>query len=140
MLRYGEIKLMNIDRVNSELAKQIGYVIQFKLRDPRVQGMLTVTEVQTTKDLSFSTVYVSYFGDETKKESTIGALNRCANYIRNEVKDLVRIRVMPKLIFKPDDRALYGAKMEKLIDDAKKSMVYFEDEESDESLDIELDE
>ncbi len=140
MLRYGEIKLMNIDRVNSELAKQIAYVIQFKLRDPRVQGMLTVTEVQTTKDLSFSTVYVSYFGDETKKESTIVALNRCANYIRNEVKDLVRIRVMPKLIFKPDDSALYGAKMEKLIDDAKKSMVYFEDEESDESLDIELDE
>lgn len=122
---------MNIDRVNSELAKQIGTVINFKLKDPRIHGMLTVTEVDTTKDLKFATVYVSYYGDPAKKDTTFETLNHCANFIRNEVKDLVRIRLMPKLTFKPDNSTEYAQKMTKLINKAKESMVYTDDEDSD---------
>lgn len=130
---------MNIDRVNSELAKQIGYVINNKLNDPRISGMLTVTEVDTTRDLKYATVYVSYYGDEAKKEETFNTLNHSANFIRNEVKELVRIRLMPKLTFKPDNSLSYAEKMDKLINKAKESMVYFESDEED-PTDIRFDE
>lgn len=130
---------MNIDRVNSELTKQIAYVINFKLKDPRISGMLTVTEVNTTRDLKYATVYVSYYGDDEKKETTFNALNHSANYIRNEVKDLVRIRLMPKLTFKPDDSSAYAQKMDKLIDKAKESMVYFESDDEQDPTDIRVD-
>lgn len=130
---------MNIDRVNSELAKQIGYVINNKLNDPRISGMLTVTEVDTTRDLKYATVYVSYYGDEAKKEETFNTLNHSANFIRNEVKELVRIRLMPKLTFKPDNSLSYAEKMDKLINKAKESMVYFESDEED-PTDIKFDE
>lgn len=130
---------MNIDRVNSELAKQIGYVINNKLNDPRISGMLTVTEVDTTRDLKYATVYVSYYGDEAKKEETFNTLNHSANFIRNEVKELVRIRLMPKLTFKPDNSLSYAEKMDKLINKAKECMVYFESDEED-PTDIKFDE
>lgn len=130
---------MNIDRVNSELAKQIGYVINNKLNDPRISGMLTVTEVVTTRDLKYATVYVSYYGDEAKKEETFDTLNHSANFIRNEVKELVRIRLMPKLTFKPDNSLSYAEKMDKLINKAKESMVYFESDE-EENTDKQFDE
>lgn len=123
---------MNIDRVNSELAKQISSVILFKLKDPRIYGTLTVTDVDTTRDLKYAKVYVSYYGDQDRKKETFETLNRCANFIRNEVKDMVRIRLMPKLTFIPDNSADYGQKMEKIIAEAKKSMVYFEDDEEEE--------
>ena len=123
---------MNIERVNSELAKQISSIILFKLKDPRVQGTLTVTEVDTTRDLKLAKVYVSYYGDPEKKEETFEALNHSANFIRNEVKELVRIRLMPKLTFLPDNSAEYARKMDQLIAEAKKGMVYFGDEEDEE--------
>lgn len=131
---------MNIDRVNSELTKQIGYVLNFKLKDPRISGMLTVTEVNTTRDLKYATVYVSYYGDPEKKKATFETLNHCAGFIRNEVKDMVRIRLMPTLIFKPDDSSEYAQKMDQLINKAKENMVYFEDDVSEEeSTDIDFD-
>lgn len=123
---------MNIERVNSELAKHISSLILFKLKDPRIHGTLTVTGVETTRDLKFAKVYVSYYGDEAQKEETFEGLNSSANFIRNELKDLVRIRLMPKLTFLPDDSADYARKMDKLIAEATKSMVYFEDDDNDE--------
>ncbi|MBQ7652933.1 MAG: 30S ribosome-binding factor RbfA [Clostridia bacterium] len=119
----------NIDRVNSELAKQIGLIIDRKIKDPRVQGMLTVTAVRTTPDLKYAKVYVSYYGDEDKRDQTFSALNNCAGFVRNELKSVVKLRLIPTLTFIYDDTALYAAEMSKLIDKAKSTMVYFEDDE-----------
>ena len=119
----------NIDRVNSELAKQIGLIIDRKIKDPRVQGMLTVTAVRTTPDLKYAKVYVSYYGDEDKRDQTFSALNNCAGFVRNELKSVVKLRLIPTLTFIYDDTALYAAEMSKLIDKAKSTLVYFEDDE-----------
>jgi len=121
----------NIDRVNSELAKQIGIVIDRKIKDPRVEGLLTVTAVRTTPDLKYAKVFVSYYGDDAKRESTFKALNNCANFVRNELKSMVKLRLIPSLTFIYDDSALYASEMSKLIDKAKSTMVYFEDDEEE---------
>ena len=63
---------MKIERVNSELAKQIAYVINNELKDPRITvNMITVTKVKTTPDLKYAKVYLSFFTDdeEMTKES-----------------------------------------------------------------------
>ena len=119
----------NIDRVNSELAKQIGLIIDRKIKDPRVVGLLTVTAVRTSPDLKYAKVYVSYYGDEAQRESTFKALNNCAGFVRNELKTMVKLRLIPTLSFIYDDSTAYGAEMDKLIEKAKSTMVYFEDDE-----------
>lgn len=122
--------MANIDRVNSELAKQISFVIQRKLRDPRVvNNMVTVTGVDTTKDLKLAKVYVSFYGNDEGKLPCIKALNNSASFIRNELKTLVNMRLIPTLTFILDESAVYADHMEKLINKAKESMVYFEDDD-----------
>ena len=121
----------NIDRVNSELAKQIGVIIDRKIKDPRVQGMLTVTAVRTTPDLKYAKVYLSYYGDEAQREGTFKALGNCAGFIRNELKTMVKLRLIPTLTFLYDDSTQYALNMSKLIDKAKSTMVYFGDEDDE---------
>lgn len=123
--------MANIDRVNSELAKQISFIIQRKLRDPRVvNNIVTVTGVETTKDLKLAKVYVSIYGEEENKQPCIKALNNSSAFIRNELKALVNMRLIPTLTFILDESAIYAEHIEKLIDKAKESMVYFDDEDN----------
>ena len=88
---------MNIERINSELAKQLSRIITYELNDPRICGMLTVLEVQTSDDLSHARVYVSYYGDPAKEESTFQALESCTGHIRNLLKQRVKMRNVPYL-------------------------------------------
>lgn len=93
----GNKRLMNKERINSELAKQLSRIFSYELNDPRIGGMLTVLEVQTSDDLSHARVYVSYFGDPTKEKSTFEALENCTGHIRNLLKQRVKMRNIPFL-------------------------------------------
>ena len=88
---------MNIERINSELLKQLSAILQFELNDPRISGMLTVMEVQTSDDLSHARVFISYFGDPSKETQTFEALNGCTGHIRNLLKQRVKMRTVPYL-------------------------------------------
>ena len=88
---------MNIERINSELLKQLSAILQFELNDPRISGMLTVMEVQTSDDLSHARVFISYFGDPSKEDQTFEALNGCTGHIRNLLKQRVKMRTVPYL-------------------------------------------
>ena len=47
-----------IDRVSEDIKREI-IAIMRELKDPRIQGMLTVVRVEVSSDLSFAKVYVS---------------------------------------------------------------------------------
>ena len=93
---------MNIERINSELLKQLSVIFRFELNDPRIHGMLTVLEVKTSDDLSHARVYVSYFGDASLKAETFEALNGCTGHMRNLLKQRVKMRTVPYLRIIPD--------------------------------------
>ncbi|MDR3293180.1 MAG: 30S ribosome-binding factor RbfA [Clostridiales bacterium] len=106
---------MNIDRVNSELKRQIAVIIgNDEIKDPRMNGFVSVTEVLTAKDLGSATVYVSVLNGDIKE--VLSALKSAAGYIRNLVKDKVKLRNMPELRFAADNSIEYGLKMDKIID------------------------
>ena len=88
---------MNIERINSEITKQLSRIFSYELNDPRISGMLTVLEVQTSDDLSHARVFVSYFGDPAKEEGTFEALEHCTGHIRNLLKQRVKMRNVPYL-------------------------------------------
>lgn len=88
---------MNIERINSELLRQLSSILQYDLSDPRISGMLTVMEVQTSDDLSHARVFISYFGDPAKEDQTFEALNGCTGHIRNLLKQRVKMRTVPYL-------------------------------------------
>jgi len=48
-------------RINEEIKKDVSNTIQNKIKDPRLSAMVSVTDVEVTKDLSYAKVFVSIF-------------------------------------------------------------------------------
>lgn len=74
---------------------------------------ITVTEVRITNDLSYMTIYYTFYSG--KKENYEEALNECKGYIRSELAKKLNARKMPDLIFKYDEALEYGNHIESII-------------------------
>ncbi|MDR1940462.1 MAG: 30S ribosome-binding factor RbfA [Clostridiales bacterium] len=110
---------MNIDRVNSELKRQIALIIDNnEIKDPRLSGIVSVTGVETAKDLGSAAVYISVLNGDIKEVLT--ALKSASGYIRNLLKNRITVRNMPELRFAADNSIEYGLKMDRLIKDVIK--------------------
>ncbi|MBW8382908.1 MAG: 30S ribosome-binding factor RbfA, partial [Youngiibacter sp.] len=46
-------------RINEEMKKELAALVMTDIRDPRLTAMVSITEVEVTKDLSYAKVYVS---------------------------------------------------------------------------------
>src|SRR5690625_7997306 len=86
MSKITEVKEMDNTRTNrvaEQMKKEIGEIINQKIKDPRV-GFVTVTDIDLTNDLQHATVYVSVLGDESEKEESLIGLSKASGFIRSE--------------------------------------------------------
>lgn len=90
-------------RINEEIKKDVSYTIQNKLKDPRLTAMVSVTDVEVTKDLSFAKIFVSIFGSEEDKKGTLEALRSSTGFIRKEIGKNVKLRHVPQVIIELDN-------------------------------------
>ena len=103
-----------IGRINEEIQKELASLIP-NLKDPRVQDtMISITHVETTPDLRFAKVYVSFL-QEDKAEGALKGLKSAGGYLRRELSHALNLRYTPELVWALDDSITYGAKMLKLI-------------------------
>ena len=109
-----------IDKINSELKKEIYAVITKRLKNPLITEMFSITEVDASKDLSSAKVYISVFSiNPEKKARTLAAIEGDAKKIRRELAKEMRIRTVPELRFIEDTSFEYGDKMDKLFNSLK---------------------
>ena len=119
-----------IGRINEEIQKELSSLIR-NLKDPRVQDtMISITHVETTPDLRWAKVYVSFLQEERANDALKG-LKSAGGYLRRELGSALNLRYTPELNWALDDSITYGAKMMKLIN----SLEVNKDEDSDESAD-----
>ncbi len=119
-----------IGRINEEIQKELSGLIR-NLKDPRVQDtMISITHVETTPDLRYAKVYVSFLQEERAKDALKG-LQSAGGYLRRELGRALNLRYTPELNWALDDSITYGAKMMKLIN----SLEVNKDENTDESAD-----
>ncbi|MBU3189259.1 30S ribosome-binding factor RbfA [Clostridium bowmanii] len=90
-------------RINEEIKKEVSNTIQNKIKDPRKSAMVSVTKVDTTKDLSYTKIYVSIFGSEDSKKETIQALKSSTGLMRKEIGAHVKLRHVPQVIIEVDE-------------------------------------
>ena len=103
-----------IGRINEEIQKELASLIP-NLKDPRVQNtMISVTHVETTPDLRYAKVYVSFL-QEDKAADALKGLKSAGGYMRRELGRALQLRYTPELVWALDDSITYGAKMLKLI-------------------------
>lgn len=104
-----------IDRAAEDIKREIIAIIR-ELKDPRIQGMLTVVKVEVTNDLSFAKVYVSAMeGLDTAKASVKG-LKSAAGFMRREIANRLHLRKAPELSFVADDSIAHGMEIVKMLD------------------------
>ena len=103
------------ERVAEEIRHELGIMIVGELKDPRLAGLATVTEVRMTPDLKQARVYVSVMGTQAEQSSTIQGLTAAAGFIRHELSERLQIRRAPELTFVLDRSEEYGQRIDELI-------------------------
>jgi len=110
------MKSVRLLRIENEMTREVSDIILTRLRDPRL-GMVTVTGVSVSPDLSVADVYVSVLGDESARKGTLAALGSASAFIRREVGGKIRLRTLPELRFHYDPSAERGERMDKILKD-----------------------
>ena len=117
-----------INRINEEIQKELSALLR-TVKDPRVQDtMISITRVETTPDLRYTKVYVSFLQEERVKDAMAG-LKSAAGYLRRQLGHNLQLRYSPEIVWSVDDSITYGARMLKLIN----SLEVNHDEDSVES-------
>ncbi|EHT3473535.1 30S ribosome-binding factor RbfA [Staphylococcus pseudintermedius] len=107
---------MRAERVGEQMKKELMDIINNKLKDPRV-GFLTITDVQPTNDLSLAKVYLTVLGGDKERENTFKGLEKAKGFIKSEIGQRMRLRIVPDLQFEYDESIEYGNRIERLIQD-----------------------
>ena len=100
--------------INEEIQKELSALLR-TVKDPRVQDvMISITRVETTPDLRWAKVYVSFLQADRAKDAIKG-LKSAGGYLRRELGRALNLRYTPELAWELDDSITYGAKMLALI-------------------------
>ena len=104
-----------IERVNHLIREEISQLLQREVKDPRLSGFITVTQVSTSPDLSHAKVFISVMGEDKEKEEALLALANASGFFRRELSARLRLRRSPALSFHYDDSISQGAQVLQLI-------------------------
>jgi ribosome-binding factor A len=104
------------EKVKKALIREISEIIQHKIKDPRIEGIISVTDIELSPDMRYAKVYISIFGDKEKKEQIMEAIEESAPQIRKYIGRTVRLRYTPDLHFTLDESLERGSRLTELID------------------------
>ncbi|MBQ8762101.1 MAG: 30S ribosome-binding factor RbfA [Clostridia bacterium] len=105
-----------IERVNAQIQRILANTIANDINDPRLKGFVSVTNVDTSNDLSHCKVYLSIFGtDEKTKQESFYILKNSVPFLRKTLARSLDIRITPELHLFLDNGMQESEKMEKLI-------------------------
>ncbi len=108
------------ERVAEEIRHEISVMLAGELKDPRLAGLVTVTEVRVTPDLKHARVYVSVMGAEAEQAATLAGLTAAAGYVRHELTERLQMRRGPEIHFVLDRSEEYGQHIEELLRQTRK--------------------
>ena len=98
-----------LNRINEEIQRELSGLIR-GIKDPRVDGVVSITAVETTGDLRYAKVYISVLNKENSAKVMSG-LKSASGYLRRELGRAVNLRYTPELIFETDDSIGHGARI-----------------------------
>ncbi len=104
-------------RIAQQIQQTLSELIRRELRDPRL-GMVTLTEVRVSKDLSYAKVFFSVLGAQPQQAQEI--LEAAGPILRGPLGRALGIRHSPELRFVHDELIESGARLSELIQKAVK--------------------
>lgn len=112
------------DRISQQIKRELSEMIQRnEIKDDRIGGLVSITNVTVSGDLRNVKVYFSVYGEESQKIGTLAALEGAAGFLRGELCRRLGIRFAPELVFKLDDSLERGDKVNELLEKIKRKEV-----------------
>jgi ribosome-binding factor A len=109
-----------VERIAEEIRIEVSLMLAGELKDPRLAGTVTITEVRVTPDLRTVRVYVSLADeDETERASTLAGLQAAKGYVRHELVERLQLRRAPEVLFILDQSEEIGDRIDQLLRNVK---------------------
>jgi ribosome-binding factor A len=120
------------ERVAELVKREVADILESDLRDPRLAGMVSVTDVEVTSDLSFARVFVSLLETGAARDRALQALESAAGFVRRRLAPRLGLREVPEIRFLLDTSIERGARVEELLRRIAEGEPVAEDEDEDE--------
>jgi len=101
-------------RVAEQVRQVVTAFLTEEARDPRI-GLVTVTNVEITRDLTRATVSYVVHGDADQREKTQEGLEAAAVAVRRRLGSELQLRVVPEVVFKLDTGSEHMAHIARLL-------------------------
>lgn len=101
-------------KVADLIQRELADLLRRDVRDPHV-GMVTITSVDVSPDLSHAKVFFTLLKLE-KKDDTTRALQRAAGFLRSQLAHRMKMYTTPELRFVYDESVERGDRLSRLID------------------------
>jgi ribosome-binding factor A len=104
-------------RQGQEIQRLLPDLIRQELKDPRVTGLITITAVEVSHDLSQAKVFVTVL-NSPDADLSLERLNRGSSFLRSGLAQRLRARSVPALRFVYDESVERGVRLARLIESA----------------------
>ena len=108
-----------LDRTSEDVKRELTDIMR-TLKDPRINGLLSILKVDLSKDLSLCRVYVSSLDGIDAAKSAVEGLNSAAGYVRRELGRRIKLRRSPQIQFVADDSIEHSAQINQMLHDLNK--------------------
>jgi ribosome-binding factor A len=108
------------ERVGEEIAHEINAMLAGELKDPRLEGMVVVSEVRVQPDMKHARVFINMQGSAKEQTDAIKALEHASGFIRRELIERLQLRRLPELHFTLDHSQEYTERIDQLLKEMKK--------------------
>ena len=106
-----------VERIAEQVREELSQMLATEVADPGI-GLVTITRVKVTADLSLARVYWTVLDDEAKaRKETAKALTRTAPFLRHLLSQRLTLRRTPEIKFQYDESVAAQDRIEKIIQD-----------------------
>jgi ribosome-binding factor A len=102
-------------RLEGEIRSVLSDLLRTEVNDPRLVDV-TVSSIRLSADRSKASVYYSVIGDAEREREASDGFSAAAPFMRRQLGQRMRLRVVPSLDFFRDTSYEYGDHMERVFD------------------------
>jgi len=110
------------ERIGEEIAHEINAMLAGELKDPRLEGNVSVSEVRVQPDMKHARIFIVVRSNDSREQNgAIKALEHASGYIRHELIERLQVRRLPELHFTLDLSEESALRIEQLLKEVKKN-------------------
>ncbi len=103
-------------QINHLIQRELSELLTREVNDPRLKGIISITEVEVSADLRQAKVFISILGSEEEREQTLAGLISASRFLRQKLGERLSLRYIPELRFQRDNSIERGSHLLHLME------------------------